>query len=204
MKNFQTILLLILTAAVAVLFVLHFSGKKSPVESVKQNSRDSGNANASRQLSVAYIDLDTIQKYYEYFKLKNADIERDKQRIENQVQAELNKLEKDRVEFLKKGQAITQVEAEKFQQEYQARYQQIGQTQQTLQSQHLSNQSKAIEDIEKRINEYLKEFNKSGKYNFIFSTQEGNPTLYFKDTAFNITPEVLKGLNEVYRQSKEK
>ena len=118
MKNFQTILLLLLTAAVAVLFVLQFSGKKSPVETVKRTSTDNGTVVPSEQLHVAYIDLDTIQKYYEYFKLKNADIERDKQRIENQIQAELNKLEKDRIEFLKKGQAITQLEAEKFQQEY--------------------------------------------------------------------------------------
>lgn len=201
MKNFQNILLLILTAAVAVLFVLHFSGKKDSNESVKRNANDTAAiANTSGQLHVAYIDLDTIQKYYEFFKLKNADIERDKQRIENQIQAELNKLEKDRVDFLKKGQAITQMEAEKFQQEYQVRYQQIGQTQQTLQNQHLSNQAKAIDEIEKKINDYLKDYNKSGKYNFIFSTQEGNPTLYYKDTAFNITAEVLKGLNEAYKQ----
>lgn len=202
MKNFQTVLLLILTAAVAVLFVMQFSGKKSPVDAAKHFVKDTNST--PQQLHVAYIDLDTIQKYYEYFKLKNADIERDKQRIENQVQAELNKLEKDRIEFLKKGQAITQLEAEKFQQEYQTRYQQIGQRQQTLQGQHLESQAKAIDDIEKRINEYLKEYNKEGKYNFIFSTQEGNPTLYFKDTAFNITREVLKGLNDTYQKSKNK
>jgi outer membrane protein len=192
-----------LTAAVAVLFVLHFSGNKSPLETVKKSSRDTASS-SSEQLHVAYIDLDTIQKYYEYFKLKNADIERDKQRIENQIQSELNKLEKDRIEFLKKGQAITQMEAEKFQQEYQSRYQQIGQRQQTLQGQHLESQAKAIDDIQKKINDYLKEFNKGGQYNFIFSTQEGNPTLYYKDTAFNITPQVVKGLNEAYQKSKNK
>ncbi|MBK8088780.1 MAG: OmpH family outer membrane protein [Chitinophagaceae bacterium] len=96
------------------------------------------------------------------------------------------------------------MEAEKFQQEYQTRYQQIGQRQQTLQGQHLESQAKAIDDIQKKINDYLKEFNKSGQYNFIFSTQQGNPTLYFKDTAFNITPQVVKGLNEAYQQSKKK
>ena len=152
MKNFQTILLLLLTAAVAVLFVLHFSEKKSPLETVKKSSNDT-TSKSPEQLHVAYIDLDTIQKYYEYFKLKNADIERDKQRIENQIQSELNKLEKDRIEFLKKGQAITQLEAEKFQQEYQTRYQQIGQRQQTLQGQNLESQAKAIDDIQKKIND---------------------------------------------------
>jgi outer membrane protein len=202
MKNIQSILLWIVAAAVAVLYVLHFSGKK-PTETtggvVKKDSADV----KEQHIRVAYIDLDTIQKYYEYFKLKNDDIEREKTRYDNQIQGELNKLERDRIEFLKKGQAITQVEAEKFQQEYQTRYQQIGQRQQTLQGQHLENQAKAIDDIQKRINEYLKEYNEAGKYHFIFSTQEGNPTLYYKDTAFNITNEVVKGLNEKYKQSKK-
>ena len=202
MKSIQSILLVIIAAAVAVLYVLHFSGKK-PVEAgrtaVKKDSADT----EAQHIRVAYIDLDTIQKYYEFFKLKNDDIEREKVRYDNQIQSDLNKLERDRIEFLKKGQAITQVEAEKFQQEYQTRYQQIGQRQQTLQGQHLENQAKAIDAIQKRINEYLKEYNKAGKYNFIFSTQEGNPTLYFKDTAFNITSEVVKGLNETYKQTKK-
>lgn len=203
MKSVQTILLVLIAAAVAVLYVLHFSGKKTASAPLKTASVDSAHI-LHQQLRVAYIDLDTIQKYYEYFKLKNDDIERDKQRIENQIQSELNKLEKDRIEFLKKGQAITQVDAERFQQEYQTRYQQIGQRQQSLQQQHLENQSKAIDDIQKRINDYLKAYNTSNKYNFIFSTGEGNLTLYYKDSAFNITGEVVKGLNEAYRQSKKK
>jgi outer membrane protein len=203
MKNLQSILLWVVAAAVAVLYVLHFSGKKTTQVKTTSVGKDSATNEVPQQIKVAYIDLDTIQKYYEYFKLKNDDLEREKSRFDNQIQGELNKLERDRVEFLKKGQAITQVEAEKFQQEYQTRYQQIGQRQQTLQGQHLENQAKAIDDIQKRINEYLKEYNVEGKYNFIFSTQEGNPTLYFKDSAFNITPQVVKGLNEKYKQSKK-
>jgi outer membrane protein len=202
MKSIQSILLVIIAAAVAVLYVLHFRTAKPTEPATRAVKKDSGNV-TDQHLRVAYIDLDTIQKYYEFFKLKNSDIEREKTRYDNQIQSDLNKLERDRIEFLKKGQAITQVEAEKFQQEYQTRYQQIGQRQQTLQGQHLENQAKAIDEIQKRINEYLKEYNKDAKYNFIFSTQEGNPTLYFKDTAFNITPDVVKGLNDTYKQTKK-
>nr|WP_294903757.1 OmpH family outer membrane protein [uncultured Lacibacter sp.] len=204
MKSLQSILLWVVAAAVAVLYVLHFSGNKKTGETknaaVKKDSTDDG---MPQHIRVAYIDLDTVQKYYEFFKLKNDELEREKNRFDNQIQGELNKLERDRVEFLKKGQAITQLEAEKFQQEYQTRYQQIGQRQQSLQGQHMENQAKAIDDIQKRINEYLKTYNETGKYNFIFSTQEGNPTLYYKDTAFNITSEVIKGLNEAYKQAKK-
>lgn len=203
MKNLQSILLLILAAAVAVLYVLHFRGNGTTVKKADILKKDSLNDSIPQHIKVAYIDLDSVQKYYEFFKLKNEEIEREKSRYDNQIQADLNKLERDRVDFLKKGQSITQVDAEKFQQEYQTRYQQIGQRQQSLQGQHLENQAKAIDDIQKRINEYLKEYNKAGKYNFIFSTQEGNPTLYYKDTAFNITSQVIKGLNEAYKQKKK-
>lgn len=202
MKEFQSILLYIVTAAVAVLFILHFTSK--PVAKKQDTKSAKDPADSVQHLRVAYVDLDSIQKHYEFFKLKNAQIENEKQRIDNQIQAELNKLEKDRIAFLKKGQAITQQEAETFQQEYQTRYQQIGQRQQGLQSQHLDNQAKAIDEIQKRITDYLKEYNKkSSRYQFIFSTQEGNPTLYYKDTAFNITEEVIKGLNEAYKKKQQ-
>ncbi len=204
MKSLQSILLWVLLAAVAVLYVLHFSGSKKAAEpKAGVVVKDSAGNELPQHIKVAYIDLDTVQKYYEFFKLKNDELEREKSRYDNQIQGDLNKLERDRVDFLKRGNAITQVEAEKFQQEYQTRYQQIGQRQQSLQGQHLENQSRAIDEIQKKINEYLKEYNKTGKYNFIFSTQEGNPTLYYKDTAFNITPDVIKGLNEAYKQTKK-
>ncbi len=204
MKNFQSILLYILTAAVAVLFVLHFSGRGTNQNNIVKAVGKDSTAVKPQQLRVAYIDLDTLQQYYEYFKLKNEEIEREKQRIEQEIQRGLEKLEKDRVAFLKKGNSITQVEAENFQRDYQTRYQQLQARQQTLQNQYLGNQDKAIDDIKKRIDEYLKDFNKTGKYNFIFSTQEANPTLYYKDTLFNITREVVKGLNEAYQRSKNK
>jgi outer membrane protein len=203
MKGFQSILLYVVTAAVAALFVLHFTGGKNSKPKATDSKAVKDPGDSVKHIRVAYVDLDSIQKYYEFFKLKNNEIEADKQRMENQIQGELNKLENDRVAFLKKGQSITQQEAEAFQQEYQTRYQQIGQRQQTMQSQHLDRQAKAIDDIQKRINEYLKIFNANKKYDFIFSTQEGNPTLYYKDTTFNITNDVVKGLNEEYKKTKK-
>ncbi len=203
MKQFQSILLILLSIAVAVLFFLQFSGKKGTQSSTKHNSKDS-NVLVTQQLRVAYIDLDTIKEYYTYFKLKNDEIENEKQKIESEVQSGLGKLEKDRINFLKRGEAITQIEAEKFQQEYQNRYQQIGVKRENLLNQHLNNQAKALDDIQKRINDYLNDYNKTAKYNFIFSTGEGNLTLYYKDSAFNITKDVVKGLNSAYELSKKK
>lgn len=196
-KNFSNIVLAVLSVAVIVLYVLYFQKNNMPVN--KQQPGDSTTASALR---VAYIDLDTIKAHYEFFRLKNEEIEKEKQRIENEIQAGVNKLEQDRINFLKKGDAITQIEAEQFQREYQNRYQQLGSRREMLLNQHLDHQAKALDEIQQKINDYLQEYNKEKKYNFIFSTGEGNLTLYYKDTAFNITNEVLEGLNSSYRKMK--
>lgn len=204
MKSIQSVILGVLVLAVAGIYFLYFTGNKKQASALKPNNANPGTTSVQQQqIRVAYIDLDTLKEYYDYFKLKSEEMDREKQRIENEIQGGLGKLEKDRVDFLKRGEAITQIEAETFQRDYQTRYQQLGQRQQTLQNQHLENQAKALDEIQKRINDYLVEYNKDSKYNFIFSTGEGNLTLYYKDTAFNITRDVIKGLNEIYKKTKK-
>jgi len=59
---------------------------------------------------------------------------------------------------------------------------------------------KKLQDVKKKIEDYLKEYNKDKGYSYIFS---GSPDLmYFKDTVYNITGDMLKGLNEMYKKKK--
>ena len=202
MNKIQIGLFSILVAAVSVLFYLHFSGGKSQKKSELASKVGPLTDKEPQQLKVAYIDLDSLREHYEYFKLKNKELESEKVRIESEIENGLKKLENDRNNFASRGASITQEEMEKFQYDFQNRYQALGQRRETLLNQHLTNQNKALDDIQKRINDFLKEYNKKAGYNFIFSTGEGNLTLYYKDSAFDITTEVVAGLNEVYKKGK--
>ncbi|MFN9710750.1 MAG: OmpH family outer membrane protein [Bacteroidota bacterium] len=203
MNKLSTVLLAVLFIAVGILYFLHFKSSCKQPSSSKASVAVNKNITGSN-LRLAYIDLDSIKEHYAYFKLKNQEIEREKMRIENDIEGGVNKLESDRANFMKRGQSITQEEAEKFQMEYQNRYQALGQRRETLLNQHLSNQAKALDDIQKKINDYLQEYNKTANFQFIFSTGEGNLTLYYKDSALNITNEVIEGLNERYQKEKNK
>jgi len=52
----------------------------------------------------------------------------------------------------------------------------------------------------KEIKDYLKKFNEDRRYSFIFSYEPG--LFYYKDSAFDITSQVLKGLNDQYKARK--
>jgi outer membrane protein len=55
--------------------------------------------------------------------------------------------------------------------------------------------------IRKKIEDYIKEYNKQKNYSYIFA-YDASGFIYNKDTLFNITNELLLGLNTEYKKSK--
>ena len=61
--------------------------------------------------------------------------------------------------------------------------------------------AKNKDDILTRIQNYLKDYNKDGRYDYIFSYEPG--FMFYKDTTLNVTNDVIKGLNNLYTQTKK-
>jgi outer membrane protein len=57
-------------------------------------------------------------------------------------------------------------------------------------------------DIKSKIENYLKDYNKQKNFAFIFSY---DPTtfIFYKDSALNITSDVIAGLNAGYKKKKD-
>ncbi|MEI9908824.1 MAG: OmpH family outer membrane protein [Bacteroidota bacterium] len=55
--------------------------------------------------------------------------------------------------------------------------------------------------LKTKIEEFLKEYNKTKNYSYIIVYEQG--LFYYKDTAYNITADVIKGLNEMYKSKKD-
>jgi outer membrane protein len=57
-------------------------------------------------------------------------------------------------------------------------------------------------EIKSKIEAFLAEYNKEHQYSYIVSYEQG--LFYYKDTAYNITADLIKGLNEKFKQDKNK
>jgi Outer membrane protein len=197
MKNFSIILNVLLLLLVGYLYLDKFSSSKKSMVTThasKDSSCNHGN-------KVAYIDLDTLQNSYEYYKILKADFEK-KQAASNSEIADLQRRYQARaMQLQQKGATMTP-------QEQEAAMKEINQMQQGLQAkkQELDNalynsNSKMKEDILKRIQDFLKEYNSDGRYDYVFSYEPG--FMFYKDSALNITPDVIKGLNDLYAKNKK-
>ncbi|HEV7620633.1 MAG TPA: OmpH family outer membrane protein, partial [Flavisolibacter sp.] len=57
-----------------------------------------------------------------------------------------------------------------------------------------------MQDVKSKIEDFLKEYNKTKGYSYIFGYEPG--FIYYRDTMYNITKDLVKGLNEQYAKRK--
>jgi outer membrane protein len=148
---------------------------------------------------MAYFDTDSLEAHYQYFK----DVLDQVKGRENEMNAELNNMEKGYqkkiTEWQKNAKTMTQTENEQAQQEYAQMQQNYQARKQSLQESLLKHNEDLKADIRKKIEDYLKEYNKEKGYNYIIS-YEANSFIYVRDTAYNITDDLVAGLNAAYKK----
>ena len=195
MKNFSLALNVILLAAVVFLYVKVFSPNKKTETSGITAPADTHTLLLD-SAPIAYVELDSLNEKINYIKTRREELEGEQKSIETEWQNGYRGLENKKNEFLKRGNSITQQEAEKFQDELSEQQQQIDGRKQTL-SQNLSEKSyKLMDDIQKKLKDFLNNYNKDKKYQYILTTGTGLDYMLYKDSTFNITKDVIRGMNE--------
>ena len=191
----------LLIIAVVFLYVKVYKNttiKKSESSSYVIN-KNSGNL---KNASIAFVELDSLNEKIGFIKDRRKELETEQKSIEVEWQNGYRGLENKKNEFLKRGNSITQQEAEKFQGELLKQQQQVDLRKQGL-TQKLSEKSyKFMDDIQKKLKEFLNQYNKTKNYQYILTTGTGLDYMLYKDSTFNITADVIKGMNELMAKKK--
>jgi outer membrane protein len=195
MKNVSLILNVVLLAAVSYLFYLQFGSKNTGAGDPKVKTDSTA---ATPVFRMAYFEMDSIDSNYEMIK----EVRKELSKREEANNAEAMRMEKkyaDRLQQLQKT-VTTPEQNEQAKQELMQLQQSIGKEKQTLMEAYTEYQSRRLKDIQKRIEDFLAKYNSDRKYSYIMSYEPG--MFFYKDTSFNITADVIKGLNEDYKLKK--
>ena len=156
-------------------------------------------------MKIAYINTDSVLAHYEYAKDLEKGLKVLQTSLETNYQAQGKKLQADYENYLKTGDKLTLTEQKKKEEELGRRQQEFPMLQQKMMAQL---QERQIEDNKKLLNAvyaFIKDYNaKNQKYNVIFSRSYVSSPILYGDEGFDITNEIIKGLNEEYKEVKEK
>jgi len=191
MKSFSWIVNGVLAVAIIILFVLHFNTNSTPSKAA---------TSAIGGVKIAYFEIDSIQNSYAFFKdvksaLQVKDMENTKQltNLKNEYIAKYQELQKS-AQFLSQAEvASRQQELVKAEKNYTTKEQQL--------SQELQEESfKRLQEVKKKIEVFLANYNKDKQFAFILSSNAD--LMYYKDTTYDITSDIIKGLNTDYQPKK--
>lgn len=196
MKNGLLTLNVLLVLAVAVLFYLHFSGaKKTTAIRVATAS-----APADPPFRIAYFEMDSIENSFKMVK----EVKTELRKREDVMNSELSKMEKDYRTKASQYQAqaanMNQSQSEMAQRDMLQTQQAMQSRKQQMEQEYQEFQMRKLKDVRTKIEDFLKAFNRNNSYSYIVSYEPG--LFYYKDTAYNITQDVIKGLNAEYGKKK--
>ena len=180
-------------AAVAALALVSCN-KSQPQVEAKSESK------APAELKIAYVEVDSIMTQYTFAKEYSALLEKKGQNIQATIAQKGQALQAAAANFQQKIQqnAFTSREqAESQQAAIQRDQANLQSLQQRLSNEFAVEQEKYNNALHDSIAHYLAAYNKDKKYSIIFSKSGDN--LLYADKAYDITKEVIAGLNKAYK-----
>lgn len=197
MNKISTVLSILCLGLVGVLFYLHFSHTEK-LNKVK----DAATKNAQTNFRIAYFDIDSLQANYEHYKDALDEVKKNEQSMNAELQNLRSRYQRYIGELQQKGASMTQAEQEAAQRNLQNMDKDFREREGQLQNSLQNKQMELMKKLRQEIEAYLAQFNKQKEYAYIFSYEPGL-LLYYRDSLYDITNDVVRGLNEQYKGAKK-
>ena len=190
---------IVLLIGVGILFFLFFN-KKDNTTSGTSTRTNSDTPAQKEQTPVAYFDMDSIEANFVLWKQVQAEVVKREagindtiNQMRNGFQSYYQKLQAQSANLSPRQKDSLSNELAQMDAEIKNRTSDLNQKYQTY---FMTRQ----QEIVTKIKNYCKEFNKDKKYSYIIAREPG--LFYYTDTAYNVTSELLKGLNAFYSKKK--
>jgi outer membrane protein len=200
MKNGLLVWNILLTVVAGYLLFGHFNKKGNSSKSSINFSKDS--LSIHKPFRIAYFEMDSVQNNTSLVKDVQAEIEKKEKEFSTQLsQLEYsyqNKIHE--YQQKEKSGTMTQPDYEKAQADVRQLETRIKNRKQEMDQQYQEFMMRSQLTLKKTIEDFIAEYNKDKQYSYIVSYEQG--LFYYKDTIYNITGDVVKGLNEQYKSKK--
>ncbi|MBN8674219.1 MAG: OmpH family outer membrane protein [Chitinophagales bacterium] len=202
MKNGLLVWNVLLTLVAGYLLYTHFSSEKKAATGEKRETGAAATVN--KDFRIAYFEMDSIEANFSMVK----DVKAELSRKEETMNAEMERLGRnlqDKYKFYQdqaQSGTLTEAQQQAAGQELKNLDDQMKNRKQSLDQEYSDFVMRRMKDVKTKIEDFLKEYNKEKNYSYIVSYEQG--LFYYKDSVYNITADVIKGLNGIYKPGSKK
>jgi outer membrane protein len=196
MKNLSLILNIVLLIAVGVLYYLHFAGPKAG-----STTGSTANDAMLSDLKIAYINSDSVLKYYDYLKVNKQQLEAKTQKMGQDYRNRAQGLENEFNAYQRSMNSMTIGQVRATEENLQKKQQNLQLYQQTLQQQLMQEEANLQKQLYDRITTFLKDYSAQKGLQVVFKYDPTSDMLY-GGNGLDISQDVITGLNDAYKTEK--
>jgi outer membrane protein len=188
----------LLTTAVA--FALSACNNQSKID---ENQTVEFSKDTQSELRIAYVEVDSIMTQFDYAKEKSKELEKKSLNARNTLSQKGNQFQTAANNFQQKLQNngfTSREQAESAQAALQRQQNDLAALQSRLENELASEQQKFLQSLQDSLNNFLEIYNKEKKYDMIINKS----AILYAGKKFDITNDVINGLNKRYKKSAEK
>ena len=189
------------TLALAAMTTLAFTACNKQ-NSQAENKSESNTKAAPTSMKIAYVEVDSIMSQYKFCKDYSLILQKKGENIQSTLASKQQALQAAAANFQQKVQqnAYTREQAEAIQAGLQKQSADLQGLNQRLSNEFQVETEKYNAALRDSLRHFLNEYNKDKKYSLILSKAGDN--LLYADKAFDITNDVVAGLNKAYKPIK--
>ena len=150
---------------------------------------------------IAYVEIDSIMSQYTYWKDVTKLVKAKEANIQRTLAGKQKAIQAAAANFQQNVQANKYTQAQQIQASIQKQAQDADALQQRLGAEYQNEVAKYNKALSDSVHNYLKQYNKDKKYSIILAKSGDN--ILYADPAYNITGEVVKGMNQAYKGMKK-
>jgi outer membrane protein len=196
MKNLSLILNIVLLIAVGVLYYLHFANPKSAT-----STGSTANDAVLSDLKIAYINSDTVLKYYDYLKVNKQQLEAKTEKLGLDFRNRAQGLQNEVNAYQRSMNSMTIGQVRATEENLQKKQQNLQMYQQTLQQQLMQEEAELQKQLYDRITNFLKDYSVQKGLQVVLKYDPTSDMLY-GGNALDISQDVITGLNDAYKAEK--
>jgi len=189
MKNVSLALNAVLLIAVGVLYYLHFSGSKSG------SAVSSGGQGIT---NIAYVNSDSVLKYYEYAKESREKLELKGKRFEQDLKNRAISLQGEIENYQRNRNSLTMGQIQAVEEDLGKKQQNFQLYQQGAADELQNDQFIMSRDLYGKVTEFLKKYGQENGLQIVLKFDPNSDVLYAGDS-LDISKQVTDGLNNAYK-----
>lgn len=193
---------IILSLVAGFLLVAHFGSKKGTASGSKKTNGDT--SATAKQFRIAYFEMDSVAVKFHLAKDFQTEVMSREEAINTEMTNRTKAIQQKITYYQNEAQAgkLSQEQSDVASREIKSMDDEMKNRKQQLDQDYNNYAMTKQNEIKTKIKSFIAEYNIKNGYTYIVSDDPG--LFYYQDTAYNITADVIKGLNEKYKPEKKK